>query len=106
MIAAALKKGRLITFDEMHPSMAKLPSQDAAALAYAEVYTLVGWMQSNSATKACTMSPPKMARGAPLVSERLNKTWGAVDGSGARTSRRRPTRCVPVINRSTRVAST
>ena len=25
--------------------MAKLPSQEAAALAYAEVYTLVGWMQ-------------------------------------------------------------
>src|SRR5262249_550649 len=26
--------------------MAKLPSQEAAALAYAEVYTLVGWMQT------------------------------------------------------------
>jgi hypothetical protein len=45
LLAAGLHKGRLITFDEMHPSMAKLPSQDAAALAYAEVYTLVGWMQ-------------------------------------------------------------
>jgi tetratricopeptide (TPR) repeat protein len=45
LLAAALRKGRLITFDEMHPSMAKLPSQEAAALAYAEVYTLVGWMQ-------------------------------------------------------------
>ena len=43
LLAAALRKGRLITFDEMHPSMAKLPSQEAAALAYAEVYTLVGW---------------------------------------------------------------
>ncbi|MBS1123703.1 MAG: hypothetical protein H6Q90_5931, partial [Deltaproteobacteria bacterium] len=44
LLTAALRKGRLITFDEMHPSMAKLPSQEAAALAYAEVYTLVGWM--------------------------------------------------------------
>ena len=44
MLQAALKKGRLITLDEMHPSMAKLPSQDAAALAYAEVYNLVGWI--------------------------------------------------------------
>ena len=44
LLATALKKGRLITFDEMHPSMAKLPSQEAAALAFAEVYTLVGWM--------------------------------------------------------------
>ncbi len=46
LLANALKKGRLITFDEMHPSMAKLPSQEAAALAYAEVYTLVGWMHA------------------------------------------------------------
>ena len=45
LLAAGLRKGRLVTFDEMHPSMAKLPSQEAAQLAYAEVYTLVGWMQ-------------------------------------------------------------
>lgn len=44
LLTGALKKGRLITLDEMHPSMAKLPSQEAAALAYAEVYTLVGWL--------------------------------------------------------------
>jgi thioredoxin-like negative regulator of GroEL len=44
LLAAGLKKGRLITFEEMHPSMAKLPSQEAAALAYAEVYNLVGWI--------------------------------------------------------------
>jgi hypothetical protein len=37
LLTASLRKGRLITFEEMHPSMAKLPSQDAAALAYAEV---------------------------------------------------------------------
>ncbi len=42
LLTAALKKGRLISLDEMHPSMAKLPSQEAAALAYAEVFTLVG----------------------------------------------------------------
>ncbi len=45
LLATGLRKGRLVTFDEMHPSMAKLPSQEAAALAYAEVYTLVAWIQ-------------------------------------------------------------
>ena len=45
LLAGALKKGRLITFEEMHPSMAKLPSQQAAATAFAEVYTIVAWMQ-------------------------------------------------------------
>lgn len=45
LLAAGLRRGRLITFDEMYPSMAKLPSQEAAALAYAEVYTMVGYVQ-------------------------------------------------------------
>lgn len=44
LLATALKKGRLIGFDEMHPSMAKLPSQEAAATAFAEVYTMVAWL--------------------------------------------------------------
>jgi tetratricopeptide (TPR) repeat protein len=44
LLAAAARKGRLIGLDEMHPSMAKLPSNDAAALAYAEVVTLVAWL--------------------------------------------------------------
>jgi tetratricopeptide (TPR) repeat protein len=46
MLGAAVRKGRLITFDEMHPSMAKLPSQEAAALAYAEVVSLVAWLHA------------------------------------------------------------
>lgn len=46
LLSAALRKRRLIAFDDMHPSIAKLPSQEAAALAYAEVYTLLGWMQA------------------------------------------------------------
>lgn len=41
LLAAALKKGTLITFEQMHPSMAKLPSQKDAALAFAEVFTVV-----------------------------------------------------------------
>ncbi len=45
LLASALRKGRLITFEEMHPSMALLPSQEAAATAFAEVYSIVAWMQ-------------------------------------------------------------
>jgi tetratricopeptide (TPR) repeat protein len=45
LLATALKKGRLITFEEMHPSMAYLPSQEAAATAFAEVYAFVAWLQ-------------------------------------------------------------
>lgn len=41
LLARSLKADKLVTFKEMHPSMAKLPSQEAASLAYAEVHTAV-----------------------------------------------------------------
>jgi tetratricopeptide (TPR) repeat protein len=44
LLAVALKKGRLITFEQMHPSMAYLPSQEAAATAFAEVWAFVDWL--------------------------------------------------------------
>lgn len=44
LLASALASGRLIEFDAMHPSMAKLPSAEAAALAFAEVYTMVTFL--------------------------------------------------------------
>jgi tetratricopeptide (TPR) repeat protein len=82
LLSAALRKGRLITFDEMHPSMAKLPSQEAAALAYAEVYTLVAWMQSKVGYKGIrdtliAQREGKSARRA--VAEGLGLSWTAVE---------------------------
>jgi tetratricopeptide (TPR) repeat protein len=82
LLAAALRKGRLITFDEMHPSMAKLPSQEAAALAYAEVYTLVAWMHGKVGYKGlqgalAAQRDGKSARRA--VAEALGMPWGSVE---------------------------
>jgi thioredoxin-like negative regulator of GroEL len=82
MLSAALKKGRLITFDEMHPSMAKLPSQDAAALAYAEVYHLVGWIHGKTGYKGirdilAAQKDGKSARRA--VSEVLAMPWPQIE---------------------------
>jgi tetratricopeptide (TPR) repeat protein len=82
LLTAALRKGRLITFDEMHPSMAKLPSQEAAALAYAEVYTLVGWMQGKIGYKGIrdalvAQRDGKSARRA--VAEALGMPWVGVE---------------------------
>src|SRR5262249_7576563 len=82
LLSAALRKGRLITFDEMHPSMAKLPSQEAAALAYAEVYTLVGWMQSKIGYAGirgalASQRDGKSARRA--VAEAMSLTWSEVE---------------------------
>ncbi len=82
LLAAALKKGRMISFDEMHPSMAKLPSQEAAALAYAEVYTLVGWLHGKVGYQGIRDSlvaqrDGKSARRA--VAETLGLSWSAVE---------------------------
>lgn len=44
LLARSLKSDKLVTFDQMHPSMAKLPSQEAASLAFAEVHTVIGFM--------------------------------------------------------------
>jgi tetratricopeptide (TPR) repeat protein len=44
LLAQALKKNALISFERMHPSMAKLPTQEDAALAFAEVYTVIEYL--------------------------------------------------------------
>ena len=48
MLARNLKLEKLITFDQMHPSMAKLPSQEAAGLAFAEVHTVIDFLHRRS----------------------------------------------------------
>jgi tetratricopeptide (TPR) repeat protein len=45
LLREAVKKNELITFEQMHPSMAKLPSQEAAALAFAEVEVAVEYLE-------------------------------------------------------------
>jgi tetratricopeptide (TPR) repeat protein len=45
ILAEALKRGHLITFEQMHPSMAKLPSQDDTALAFAEVFMAIEYIK-------------------------------------------------------------
>lgn len=44
LLRERLEKNKLITFDQMHPSMAKLPSQEDAAVAFAEVYTVMEYL--------------------------------------------------------------
>ncbi len=41
LLTRSLAADKLVTFQQMHPSMAKLPSQEAAALAFAEVHMVI-----------------------------------------------------------------
>lgn len=40
----AAKKGTLVPFEKMHPSMAKLPTQEMTSLAFAEVFTFIEFL--------------------------------------------------------------
>jgi len=53
LLKQALEKKQLVTFEQMHPSMAKLPSQEAAALAFAEVELAVSEQQAGCEAKRC-----------------------------------------------------
>lgn len=44
LLARSLEVDKLVTFDQMHPSMAKLPSQEAAGLAFAEVHMVIDFL--------------------------------------------------------------
>jgi tetratricopeptide (TPR) repeat protein len=50
LLKEALRKDELVTFEQMHPSMAKLPSQHAAALAFAEVVMAVEYLVKQGGT--------------------------------------------------------
>jgi tetratricopeptide (TPR) repeat protein len=82
LLAAALKKNDLIPFDDMHPSMAKLPSQKAAALAFAEVATMVAYVHQEGGYPAlrkalASIKQGKSARKA--VAEALDAKWPEVE---------------------------
>jgi tetratricopeptide (TPR) repeat protein len=82
LLAVALKKGRLISFEEMHPSMAKLPSQEAAATAFAEVYTMVAWMHGEVGYDGLRQVLAKIKDGKSerrAIAEVLGGTWEDVE---------------------------
>lgn len=82
LLAGALKTRRLIELDAMHPSMAKLPSSEAAALAYAEVFTLVAWLHGQvgypGLRRILTLTADgKSARRA--IAEVVDRGWATVE---------------------------
>lgn len=52
LLAKALSSGKLISFERMHPSMAKLPTAEDASLAFAEVATAMASLHAKGGTEA------------------------------------------------------
>ena len=64
LLAKALRNGKLISFDAMHPSMAKLPSAEDASLAFAEVATAIATLHAEGGMAAVRTAIAAVAEGA------------------------------------------
>jgi Flp pilus assembly protein TadD len=63
LLAKALRANRLISFEAMHPSMAKLPSAEDATLAFAEVENAVAYLWSKGGMPALRDAIKRVAAG-------------------------------------------
>ncbi|HEY4184747.1 MAG TPA: hypothetical protein VGP07_06735 [Polyangia bacterium] len=63
LLAKALHGGKLISFDAMHPSMAKLPSAEDASLAFAEVATAIATLHAQGGMPALRSAIAAVADG-------------------------------------------
>ncbi len=78
LVRRAAEKGTLVTFEQMHPSMAKLPTQEKSALAFAEVALAVELMASRGGTAALARVLEAIDGGAPVesaVATALGTSW-------------------------------
>jgi len=63
LLSKALRSGKLIPFDAMHPSMAKLPSAEDATLAFAEVANAIAYLHSKGGMPALRDAIKRVAAG-------------------------------------------
>ncbi|MCP4445231.1 MAG: tetratricopeptide repeat protein [Myxococcales bacterium] len=82
LLSEALKKNKLIGFDKMHPSMAKLPSQEAAALAFAEVSTMVAYVHQSIGEDGLQRALKAIRQGTgarKAVAQAMNTQWDELE---------------------------
>jgi hypothetical protein len=76
LLATGIAHKHLITFAQMHPSMAKLPSQEDTALAFAEVYTVVEYLHERDGWAGLRALVKRFADGKPIDDfERDWRVW-------------------------------
>jgi uncharacterized protein HemY len=93
LVRRALEQDKLVTFEQMHPSMAKLPTQEMAALAYAEVVLAVELLVQRAGPNAIGLALGRVAAGRPAdlaVAETMGLTWTDFLAAWKRHMRERP----------------
>lgn len=86
-LAKAIGKDSLISFEAMSPSMAKLPSQEATATAFAEVWTVIAFLNERRGRDVAAELVEMMAEGksdreavaavSGIPWDRFEKSWRA-----------------------------
>ena len=79
LVKRAIETNTLVSFEKMHPSMAKLPTQEMAALAYAEVLLAMEYMIRKGGTPLVGRALDLVAAGVPAdaaVAQALGLSWG------------------------------
>jgi thiol-disulfide isomerase/thioredoxin/Flp pilus assembly protein TadD len=76
LLAEAIAKDDLVSFDEMHPSLAKLPTAERAALAYAQLSTLMQYCFQVGGDEV-------LVRTLPLVRDGVDPREALARGAGA-----------------------
>ncbi len=66
LLASAAKTGKFIPFEQMHPSMAKLPSQEDSGLAFAEVFVAIQMLQEKRGMAALKDTLLKVGAGSEV----------------------------------------
>jgi hypothetical protein len=75
LLARGLAKDDLVTFDEMYPSLAMLPSQERAALAYAQVQTMLELLREAAGRPGLALLLDRVAAG-EVAEDALAAAWG------------------------------
>ncbi|OGR15368.1 MAG: hypothetical protein A2341_00170 [Deltaproteobacteria bacterium RIFOXYB12_FULL_58_9] len=95
LLADAVRKNDFITYQQMHPSMALLPSQEAAALAFAEVFTTIEYLRKQFGNETIPELLVKSAERVPLeqaLHDVFGMGLGTIETSWKRYLKKRPFR--------------
>jgi tetratricopeptide (TPR) repeat protein len=93
LLVAAAKNGKLIPFERMHPSIAMLPSQEEAALAFAQVVTFLEGFMNTYGSKKVIEAIGRMAQGRDAreaLAEVAGSSFSALEESWRKQLRARP----------------
>lgn len=103
LLGAAVKKDRLIPFERMHPSIALLPSQEDAALAFAEVFTAIEYIDKKGGPGALRKLVESLRDGKDdkqAVALATGGTWNAFESGWKKALKARPpSRSAPHIEK-------